>query len=169
MILLLNGAFGVGKTTVAEALIAARPEWVLFDSEDVGQVLRKALDRVQPVDDFQEYSGWVPLVVATAAELRRAGRHLVLPICVADRDRYVALGEGLARVDSAFFPFCLKASPGLIHGRLRERGDDPEGWAGVRTGPCCDAHEDPIFGPFLDASRTVNELVDEILSVTGEA
>lgn len=166
MILLINGAFGIGKTTLAEALIAARPEWLLFDPEDVGQVLRRALHRVQPVEDFQEYAGWVPLVVATARELRRSGRDLVLPICVADRERYASLVGGLQEVEDDLLKVCLVAPVEVIHSRLQGRGDDAEGWAGVRAVGCCEVHRDPFFGVQFDARRPVTELVDQVLGIT---
>lgn len=169
MIILLNGAFGVGKTTLAEAFIAERPEWVLFDPEEVGQVLRKALHRVEPVEDFQEYAGWVPLVVATARELRRAGRNLVLPICIADRERYSALVEGLRAVDETLQTFCLVAPIEIVHERLRGRGDDPAGWAGTRTAGCHEAHRDPLFAPHLDARLPLSTLVERVLKTVTAA
>ena len=163
MILLLNGAFGIGKTTLAEALIAERPEWVLFDPEDVGQVLRRALHRVQPVEDFQEYAGWGRLVVATARELRETGRDLVLPICIADRERYAAVVAGLRAVDEDLRTFCLLAPVEVVHARLRSRGDAHDGWAGARSVGCIEAHRDPLFGPHLDATLPVAALVATVL------
>lgn len=166
MILLLNGAFGIGKSTLAETLIETRPEWVLFDPEDVGQVLRRALHRVQPKEDFQEYEGWVPLVAATARELRREGRHLVLPICIADRERYAALVEALREVDGTLRSFCLVAPVEVVHRRLAERGDAPNGWAGVRTQGCVETHRDALFAEHLDAERPVAALAAHVLRAT---
>ena len=40
MIVMINGAFGVGKTTVAKGLLAGIPDSMLYDPEDVGQMLR---------------------------------------------------------------------------------------------------------------------------------
>jgi chloramphenicol 3-O-phosphotransferase len=166
VILLLNGAFGIGKTTLAEALIVARPEWVLFDPEDVGQVLRRALHRVHPKEDFQEYAGWVPLVAATAKELRKEGRDLILPICIADRVRYAALVSHLREVDDDLRTFCLIAGVEVVHRRLTERGDDPAGWAAARTRGCVEAHRDPLFAEHLNAEGSVPALVSQVLAAT---
>ena len=39
----LNGAFGVGKTTVARALAAELPDALVVDPEDIGRMLRKVV------------------------------------------------------------------------------------------------------------------------------
>ena len=43
MILLLNGAFGIGKTTVARVLVARMPNALLFDPEMIGLILQRGL------------------------------------------------------------------------------------------------------------------------------
>lgn len=43
MILWLNGPFGVGKTTTANAIRQQEPIWRLFDPEGVGYMLRASL------------------------------------------------------------------------------------------------------------------------------
>jgi hypothetical protein len=169
VILLINGAFGIGKSTLTEALMRERPEWVLFDPEDVGQTLRHALHRVLPVDDFQEYPAWVPLVVETARALRETtGRDLILPICVADVERYARLTSGLWQIDAELRTYCLVAPPDVVRGRLLLRGDEAGGWADARVDRCCHAHAAPVFGPFLDATQTVDRLLAEVLAVETE-
>lgn len=69
MIIWLNGAFGAGKTTVADALQSALPGAVLFDPELVGGVLRR-LVRV-PTGDYQDLRRWRQMVTGTAAALDR--------------------------------------------------------------------------------------------------
>lgn len=75
MILMLNGAFVAGKTTLANALLERRPEWMLFDPEEVGFMLWKLCPG--PRGDFQDLAAWPPLVVETARALVAAyGRTL---------------------------------------------------------------------------------------------
>ncbi|KAA9394563.1 ATP-binding protein [Kocuria coralli] len=61
----INGAFGAGKTTVARRLAQAVPGAVIVDPEEVGSILRQALQPVSPVHDFQEWAAWRELVAAT--------------------------------------------------------------------------------------------------------
>src|SRR5690348_7546872 len=45
MVIWINGAFGVGKTTVARALHERWPDAVVFDPEQLGFVLRRIVPR----------------------------------------------------------------------------------------------------------------------------
>lgn len=77
MIVWINGAFGVGKTTTARLLAAVDPSLRLFDPELVGYMLRAALPDVSVVD-FQDLSPWRRLVPAVARELSAfTAAHLV--------------------------------------------------------------------------------------------
>lgn len=76
MIVWLNGAFGVGKTTTARELARSLPGARIFDPEIVGQMLRAAIP--EPIDDFQDWPAWRTLVGRTAVELRRQYRGTVI-------------------------------------------------------------------------------------------
>lgn len=67
MIVWINGTFGVGKTTTAQAL-HDRTGWPRFDPEHVGFLLMSNLRDVE-FDDFQELPPWRRLVPAIADEL----------------------------------------------------------------------------------------------------
>ena len=68
VIIWLNGAFGAGKTTLAEELRRRIPEAVVYNPEDVGLML---WEWMPPNEDFQDLPSWRELVVATALSLRR--------------------------------------------------------------------------------------------------
>ncbi|HWO67051.1 MAG TPA: ATP-binding protein, partial [Umezawaea sp.] len=67
MIAWLNGTFGAGKTTTARELTQLIPQSRIFDSEQIGYMLRHVL--TEPVDDFQDWPPWRPLVTRTAVEI----------------------------------------------------------------------------------------------------
>ena len=69
MIVWINGTFGVGKTTTADALLN-RDGWRLFDPEHVGFLLADNL-RDQEFSDFQDLPPWRALVPAVADEIYR--------------------------------------------------------------------------------------------------
>lgn len=96
VIVWLNGAFGVGKTTTARELLAVVPGSRVFDPETVGAMLRDNLaDR--PTADFQQWAPWRSLVVATAAELTTfTGQHLVCPQTLLAADYLDEVLGGLA-------------------------------------------------------------------------
>ncbi|MDQ6661003.1 MAG: AAA family ATPase, partial [Chloroflexota bacterium] len=69
MIIFINGAFGVGKTTLAEMLVQRISNSLLFDPEIVGFFLRAIVSPIETFDDFQDLPMWRPLVVTTAQML----------------------------------------------------------------------------------------------------
>lgn len=95
MIIWLNDAFGAGKTTTADELVALVPGSRLFDPETVGALLRANLTDYE-MTDFQEWAPWGVLVVAAAAELTRfTGQHLVCPQTVLTRPLMDEILHGL--------------------------------------------------------------------------
>jgi 2-phosphoglycerate kinase len=54
MIIFINGAFGVGKTSVATELSSLIPDSLMFDPEEIGFMLRNILGSIDKKDDFQE-------------------------------------------------------------------------------------------------------------------
>ena len=68
----LNGPFGIGKSSTAQALMQRLPRAVLFDPEPFGTALRRIVANVEAASDFQDLRGWPALVVETARILREA-------------------------------------------------------------------------------------------------
>ena len=69
MIVWINGAFGVGKTTTARLLTDALPDARLFDPEFLGSMLTAFV--TPPTGDFQDLPLWRHLVVQTVTGLDR--------------------------------------------------------------------------------------------------
>ncbi|ULO05092.1 hypothetical protein H1230_18435 [Paenibacillus sp. 19GGS1-52] len=70
MIIMINGAFGVGKTTTAQLIQSQIPNSMIFDLEEIGYMLRKTIPeeiRLQEerTDDFQDLELWRILTVRT--------------------------------------------------------------------------------------------------------
>lgn len=72
VIVWINGTFGVGKTTTANAIVE-QTDWRTFDPEHVGYLLAGSLRDLE-FDDFQDLPPWRALVPAVADELYRFTR-----------------------------------------------------------------------------------------------
>lgn len=82
MIVWLNGAFGVGKTSAAGELRDVLPQGRLHDPERLGWLLQRTVGRWQP-GDYQHLSSWRRGTVWLAGRAARsAGTTLVVPMSV---------------------------------------------------------------------------------------
>jgi len=80
MIIWINGAFGGGKTTLADELHRRLPDALPFDPEYVGYILIKWAPPA-PSGDFQDIPLWRDLVAKFATGLASAyGRPLIVPM-----------------------------------------------------------------------------------------
>jgi len=151
----INGAFGAGKTSVAQEVLRLRPDWMLFDPEEVGFMARTIcapyLAEPEKTGDFQDLDIWVPLVVQTAAALLQAyHRPLVVPMTLVDLDKWIRLRDGLAGI-GALHHFTLAVSAETLAGRLVARGDALQTWPHLQIGRCVEGLARPELAVHLDA------------------
>jgi predicted kinase len=177
MIIWLNGAFGAGKTTLAEELRRRLPGAVVYDPEDVGIMLWKWM---RPNDDFQDLPSWRELVVATALSLRRHHADtLIVPMSLI-RDAYQAeiLG-GLADAGEDVLHVFLEADVSVLWERLEARapvsinpetGESTREWAMSRVDAAVAAAAHQPSGTLVLRSDrlTTAELADEVLAAAGQ-
>ena len=139
MIIFVNGAFGVGKSTVAQMLAARLPNSLLFDAEMVGYFLRAVVPKEALTDDFQDLPMWRTLTVATARLLREQySRTLIMPMTIWHRPYFDEILGGLRTDDPAVHHFTLTATEETLRTRLLGRDDRPEtfAWCWARAQHC---------------------------------
>jgi AAA domain len=171
MILWLNGAFGVGKTTTARSIQAARPGWRLFDPEIVGSLLMAHLHD-QPIGDFQDLPAWRSLVPRVAHELAtHTGADLIAVQTVLVEDFWVELATGAAKLGLDVCHVFLDCAEPALRERIRAdeierraeewRLDHLAAYAGARPWllRCADVVIDTTaMTPDLVAARVLAEL-----------
>ena len=156
MILLLNGAFGIGKTTVARLLVKRLPRAVLFDPELIGI----ALQRITRVDDFQDLRAWRRLTVAGLRIVRRFRPNVIVPMAFSNPAYLEEIRSAAERIDDRVLHVCLVAPLPVVEERLRRRGAEP--WSFRRAAECCVAHESVVFATHVNAERDPHELAEEL-------
>jgi len=170
-VVLLNGSFGVGKTTVALALKKLLAGSVIYDPECTGPWLRRAARwlplRGSATDDFQDMPSWrrSAILGTRLAHVVRAGPVLV-PMTFHNIHYYREVWGGIRSFEPTARAFCLIASLERIRERLRKRGTDPDGdWIRRRVQECVAAHVDDRFGERVATEgRDVDAVVREILA-----
>lgn len=135
MIVWVNGAFGSGKTTLAEELQRRLPEALFFDPEYVGYVLRKWVP-MPPSGDFQDIPLWRTLVAQFAVGMRRQyGQPLIVPMTLIDPlIRAEILGHITAAEEEVLHVF-LEVPAGVLRRRIAEQvlDEDPQADAAARA------------------------------------
>jgi len=124
VIIWLNGAFGVGKSTTGALLTQRSPRLRLFDPETVGSMLQANLgDR--PVSDFQQWEPWRVLTPVVADEIARlTGQVLVVPQTVMVESRWHELERGLSQRGHEVLHVVLDAQEPIVRSRIEADGTE---------------------------------------------
>jgi chloramphenicol 3-O-phosphotransferase len=175
MIILLNGSFGVGKTTVASILRHSLTGSYVYNPEWAGSLLMRLpkwieLERTQNrTGDFQHIKLWRKSAIAGIRLYRLfAIRTVIVPMAFSNRDYFNEVVMGIRSFDSDLRVFCLKASLDTVKKRLVERGTQIEGtgseWIARQIVECADAHHDSYFGEPVDTEcRSARDVAADIL------
>ncbi len=162
----INGAFGVGKTTVAELLVETLGRAFLLDPEAIGMVLRDYL--VPPSlcpGDFQDIALWRSFTRdAVLDTVKRFDGFVIVPMTVTRVDYFDEVIRAIAsavRLDH----FTLMASRETIIQRELQRPDDQSAWIQKTVDRVLPALEATAFAEHIDAeTQTAEAVVQEILS-----
>jgi chloramphenicol 3-O-phosphotransferase len=173
LILLLNGAFGIGKTAVARALTSRMPRSMLYDPEIAGIALQRAARFILvPVSDFQDLVAWRRLTVTALRLARLRSANIIVPMAFSNADYLAELRAGIGSFEPRLFHFCLVAPTDVIHARLRGRGADPyrHAWQFRRATECCEAHASSTFAQHVSTvDRTPDEIARKLLATVESA
>lgn len=168
MIIMINGSFASGKSTVAEMLVQRLYHSMLYDPEIVGYGLNVIVKPVETFTDFQDLTAWRPLVIETAHQLKRVyGRTLVVPMTLWHRPYFEEIVDGLREIDPHLYHFCLTARRETLLQRLaqREHTDEARAWLHERIERCVPAFESPIFRTHIATDeKTPEEIIEIILA-----
>jgi len=167
MIIMLNGSFGVGKSSVACELKRIIPNSMIFDPEIVGTSLRYLTNgRRAPHEetgDFQDITAWPRLTVATAKHLVRLFRRtLIVPMTLANPEYLRTIRNGLGAISPPLYHFCLTASLDTIHQRLQSRELDIS-WSWKKAQEYVPLFGDPRYSVHVNTEGiTIAEVASQI-------
>jgi chloramphenicol 3-O-phosphotransferase len=168
-VILINGSFGVGKTTVAGLLRRRLPGSVIVDPELLGiamLMLSKAWPFGQRVADFQDLRAWRHASACAIRIMERLRSTIIVPMAFSNRVHLGELQRSIGGGGVEIFHFCLVAPHEVVLERLRQREGrrGPSPWQLRRSAECCAAHLSPDFAVQIPtAARTPEEIADDIV------
>ena len=175
MFLLLNGSFGIGKTTAARRLAERLPGAAISDPEAVGYVMRRLPPfvlglRRQP-SDYQDIALWRRLIVHQARWAHRRAEIVIVPMAFTNRSYLETFAEAL-QATAPVQKLCLVAPLAVIRARLAVRAaedgrSDLTPFELTRSAECAAAHADAFFGTPVDATADIEHVVGAIRQAIG--
>jgi hypothetical protein len=163
----INGAFGVGKTSVARTLVTRLGNATLLDPEVLGLALQRF--HFGRVEDFQNLPSWRRWTVRFLELASKARSRIVVPMTLVNRVYFDQIVGTLRRCcDGELRHFALIAPREVVVERLRRRGEAAGGWAEIQIGRCVGALASAEFADHVPtAGRSVDDVVDDILGRLG--
>lgn len=177
MIILINGPFGVGKTSVATLLNENLENYIIFDPEEIGSMLRNIVTediqyQKEKTDDFQDIILWKELTVLIAAKLMATyNTNLIIPMTIYKLEYFNYIISELKKIDSQVYHFCLLAQRQTIADRLLKRGEKIGSWPFKQIDKCLYSfeHNLEMFGQIiLTDCLSVKDITSAILNTVLE-
>jgi hypothetical protein len=170
MILWINGAYGVGKSTTANALQKHIPNSFIFDPEMIGNCVRETKPDSLWRDDFQIYPSWREMTCTLLAELSKMySGTIIVPMTILNRDYLHEIIDPLREAGVTIYHFILEASSETIGARIISRKEDESCWCYRQIPRCVAALKEIEHGITIHTDhKPVDEIVAEIIHHTSE-
>ncbi len=162
-IIWLNGAFGAGKTTVANALVKAIPNSYIFDPEHAGSYINHIIPEDIKCTDFQDHYEWRMINrMMLNKVLQQSTRIMIIPMTITKQDYFYEITKDVN--SAAIKKFLLAADRETLENRLIERGDNIGSWPHQQIERCLKAFDQIDIYHVIDTSeKEIDEIVSSIL------
>lgn len=130
MIYWINGAYGVGKTTLAEYLHDNNPNSFIFDAECVGNAVRDNLPpKLFKGYIFEEYDLWFDTIIKLLLEITsKFDGDIYISMTLVYSDSFKKIKTALVEKDVKIKHILLVSNYQTIHDRILKRGEEENCW-----------------------------------------
>ena len=171
MIIWINGAFGSGKTSVAEAIKNKINNSFIYDPEQVGYFLWHVFpDDMKRKCNFQHIAIWRELNYKILKHISDSYNGIIIaPMTIYIKQYYDEIIGSLVKDDVTVKHFILSATKQTIINRLIQRGnpDNENDWARQHIDKCINAFETDILEEkiFTD-DKNADDVAIEIIKLS---
>ncbi|RMC64849.1 tunicamycin resistance protein [Sinorhizobium meliloti] len=126
MIIWINGPFGAGKTTLAQKLRERRPEFLIFDPEEIGFLVKATVPKPAS-GDYQDLPLWRGLTIAALREIRRHySQDIIVPMTLVEPEYLNEILDGIRRIDDQLVHVFLTLNGDLLRHRIANQTMHPD-------------------------------------------
>lgn len=166
MIIWINGAFGVGKTSVAIKLSKVLTNSYIFDPEMAGEYIWDNMPMsLSRKGDFQNIPMWRDFNYQMLEYIQKIWDGIIIvPMTIVNPIFYEEIITRLEKNGSELYHFILTADKENLLDRLNERGDTDTSWPANQIDRCIFAFENLIQGIRIDTCNlSIDEVVEKII------
>lgn len=165
MIIWINGAFGVGKSTVAKALHKKLPNSYIYDPENAGAFIWQNVPNfLSRKGDFQDIPLWREINCGILRYITdNSDTTVIVPMTMVNKCYYQEITKYVDARQTPIFHFILSASKETIINRLLQRGEKKNSWAEQQINRCINGLKS-MNGTIIDTNaQSIYAIVDSIL------
>ena len=166
MIYWINGAYGVGKTTVANLLKDRLNKAYIFDPELVGNAIRDNYPKEMFKDTFEEYPLWLETNYRLLSDIySKYDGDIIVPMTLLKEESYLQIIKRLQDDGFNVIYIFLDGDEQILYHRMVELGrEESDGWCVKHIPICLNVQKEERHARHINtADKTPEEIVDIIL------
>jgi len=169
MILWINGAFGSGKSSVAESIKEKVHTSFIYDPEQIGYFLWDNFpDELKRKNNFQHMTIWREFNYKILSYIyENYSGVIIVPMTIYNKKYYDEIIGNLLNDGVLVKHYILAASKKTIIERLVQRGSPENGWEAQHIDVCINAFNTDIADKkVLTDKKSIDEIAIEIISLS---
>lgn len=129
MVVWISGAYGVGKSTLAEALVNRIDNAIIFDAEEVGNAVRENYPNEPYGVIYEDYPLWCDFNYMLLKDIHNTfHRNILVPMTLVRQNSYTKIIQRLLADGIDTKLIILEGSYKCVHDRILARGEEEGCW-----------------------------------------
>lgn len=165
MIIWISGAYGVGKSTLAEALVNKMENAMVFDAEEVGNAVRENYPDEPYGVIYEDYPLWCDFNYMLLKDIHNTfHRNILVPMTLVRQNSYSKIIERLMNDGIETKLIILEGTYQSIHDRILARGENEDCWCMENIEMSSNGSKEITGGYHISTdSKSVDELARIVL------